>query len=192
MRILTSHRAVNQRFSAWDPPVKKAEIVTWFIRKDIYGFPREIWTVWQCESWVSLSFQSRERQWVTGRVRADHSGFPLGYPTGREAEELLSGALKTTRCDMVKRRSYGSMWQSSLVSLSVPVSLTLQKFWLQERIKSLVFFVDKVLCIIIPSFVMAIYHIALSILQHERVTWILTKRIEKIPDGTPRECSVLS
>ena len=42
---------------------------------------------------------------------------------GREAEEVLSGALKITQHGMIKRRrSYGSMWQSPFISLSLSLS----------------------------------------------------------------------
>ena len=63
--------------------------------------------------------------WTSGRV-----------PSGRETEEVRSGALKIIQRVMVKRkRSNGSMWQWLYVSIRLSVSLTLEKLWFLERIK---------------------------------------------------------
>ena len=95
-------------------------------------------------------------QWASGCV-----------PPSWEAEEVLSGALKITRCDMVKGRSYGSMWQSTFISL-LSVSLTPQKFWLQEEQRELYFYHEVLLSfsLHVYSFFMALWQNDLIVLFH--------------------------
>ena len=93
----------------------------------------------KCEFWVSLSFQSRELG--TPLETRAHSGPPVECPQLR-SKRRAKWALKITQRGMVKRRSYGSKWQSVFVSLpSFVLSLSLavclsvlpQKLWLQEE-----------------------------------------------------------
>ena len=65
--------------------------------------PEEIWSVAESASeWLDVLLGPKA-----------HSGVPVEYLPNQKAE-VLREALKITQHGMVKRRSYGSMWQLSL------------------------------------------------------------------------------
>ena len=88
--------------------------------------------IWSTSKWLGTLMGQRPTdgpQWVSSWV-----------PSGREAEEALSGAFTITLWGMVKKRkrSYGSIWQTVFVSLRlrlspfISVSLTTED-WDYER-----------------------------------------------------------
>ena len=117
---------------------KLAEAVTWL--------KGNVWVLWN----DICRWHSESQCWACGQKRfcksqrAPANGWgPAGAKSpqqasnwvspGREAEEVLSGALKIKPCVIVKRRSYGSIWQSVFVSPRPSVFLTPQKLWPVSR-----------------------------------------------------------
>ena len=115
---------------------------TWVLWNDICRCPHEIWG-------VSVLSQS---QLVARRDTVSHGEYQRVasscVPPSQEAE-VPSGALKIIQHGMVKRRSYGSMWQSQFVSLSL--SHTYRSFDSKKTKESLIF-IPK---FVVFSFIMA-------------------------------------
>ena len=114
----------NQTFSAQDAPVKisrsslMAECECVGVMKGYMQMP-----MWDMGS-VSLGLQSWECQQMAGCLagaKGPQRASSRTYP-GRDAEEVLSWALKITQYGMVKRRNYGSMWQAVFISLCLSLS----------------------------------------------------------------------
>ena len=131
-------RAISQRFSAQDAPVKKScshmverrcgDVMKWYTQMPTWN-TRSL----SLESVPTCSHKRlAQSQTVPTKGRAPRwdqeptTGLRLSKLV-REAEELLSEALKTIQRGMVKRGSYESMWQSVFVSLCPSVSLTPQE-----------------------------------------------------------------
>ena len=107
---------------------------------DICGRPLEIQAVWVSvlESQLvarrdSVNHGSTSKWLGTPLRQQPTASLQLSTPPGWEPE--LSGALKITQYGVVKRKSYGSIWQSPFVSLPLTISLTPEKLWLQEIMK---------------------------------------------------------
>ena len=112
----------------------------WALWNDTYRYLREI----ESQSW-SLSFRSEEIGSVAESASECLGVLPGQHPTVRPTvrlrlsttyREVLSGALKITQRGIVnRRRSYGPIWQSVLISLHLSVCLTPQKIWSFPKIK---------------------------------------------------------